>query len=94
MFCEFRQAVHFPGKGKDKGHSFSCGQHEVPEEVQKHPYFLNLVKAGLVFEADKPSEAKQESVEERAKRLHDKLSAKPQAPKHEEESKKDKKGKK
>jgi hypothetical protein len=101
----FKQAVCFPGKKSrdEKGHalpdgpshSYKYGEHaDVPKEVEQHPYFLSLVKAGLISESDEPKPA-QESVEERAKRLHDKLSEKPQqVPKQEEESKKDKKGKK
>lgn len=98
---KFKQAVHFPGKkmGKDKNDfalpdgpsfTFKCGDVcEVPDEVQEHPYFKNLVEAGLVVEAE--PEAPKEDINARNKRLAEKLS-----PKSDEEAPDDKpeKGKK
>ena len=54
------------------GHSFKLGVHEVPLEVEKHYYFLAMVKDGLITEADAPALV-QESSLERSKRLYEKL---------------------
>lgn len=102
----FKQSVCFPGKkgGKDaKGHvlpdepsrSYKLGDVcDVPKDVEDHPYFLALVKSGSVCEAEAPPPP-QESAEARAKRLHDKLTGKPEAAKEPEKPKDEpKKGKK
>lgn len=77
MLYKFKQSVHLEGK------TYKLGVHEVPEEVEKHPYFLTLVKDGSVLEAD-PEKLPDspETTLERSKRLHEKLSGK--APKAEE----------
>lgn len=94
---QFKQAITFPSKGEKAFHAFKYGElvKELPEEVEKHPFFLKMVEAGLVVEAEEVKEVPQESPQERSKRLAEKLSKKSEEPKgDDEEPKKDKHKKK
>lgn len=59
--------------------TFKLGTQEVPESVESDPFFLRLVKAGLIEEVDVSKELKPETAQERSKRLYDKLTAKKDA---------------
>jgi hypothetical protein len=88
----FKQACMLEGK------YFPVGKWDVSDEQERIPYFMTLVKAGLVFEAPPEKEVVQESADVRAKRLYAKLTAKkvpvPKAePVEEDESPKGKKKK-
>ena len=71
-FYRFLQAVALGPKGAKK--TFRVGQHDVPDEIESDPYFLKLVKNGLVTEGvKKPLER---SADERNKLLYDRLTKK------------------
>lgn len=68
MRYHFKQSVHLNKK------TYGLGTHEVPEDVESHPYFLKMVKAGSVVEGEpEESTIKLESPEERSKRLYQRL---------------------
>lgn len=71
----FKQAVSFFGTTYKYN-----SQYELPAEVESHPYFLKLVKAGLVLEAEEkqlPIPPVNEA--DRARKLHEKLKKKAEA---------------
>lgn len=95
MLYEFRQSVRLHEK------SYSLGVHEVDEKTEKHPFFLHMAKAGLVLEAPDKKVEKDLTLQERSKKLCDKLMGKPdespkeekaEAPKEEASGGKKKKG--
>lgn len=70
MLYQFKQAVHLNGK------NYPCGVHEVDEKTEYHSYFLKLVSAGLVLEADVKKAVSPVDLQERSKKLLEKLMAK------------------
>lgn len=70
MFYQFKQAAHIAG------HHFKLGVHDVPEKVEYHPYFLKLVSAGLVVEAEATKVISPQSHQERGKKLLEKILSK------------------
>ncbi len=67
MHVVFKQAVCIGDK------DFSRGAHNVPVEVQQHPYFLKLVNLGLVVEAEASKVISPQTMQDRQKALADKL---------------------
>jgi hypothetical protein len=69
---------HFKQAVKIDGQHFKPGIHHVAPEVEAHPHFMRYVECGWVSEASQAEVvAKPESAHDRARRLHEKLMAKP-----------------
>lgn len=74
MLYQFNQQVAFFGK------TYARGIHEVPEDVENHPYFMKLVESGLVVETDKEEEPQLVSHQERMEKLRARLKDMPVKP--------------
>lgn len=70
MLYQFKQAVHLCKK------DYSRGVHQVSESVELDPRFLKLVQLGLVVEAEASKVISPASMQERSKKLLDKLMVK------------------
>ncbi len=64
---------HFKQSVQIQNHDYRRGIHEISEDVEGDPYFLKLVKAQLVVEADAPKIVSAVSQQERTKKLLDRL---------------------
>lgn len=72
MRIHFKQAVHLDGK------DYALGTHDVPESVLKNnKYFHKLMEAGLVMDAEGKEIISPESLQERNRKLSEKLQAAP-----------------
>ncbi len=69
MQVQFKQAAHICGK------DYSRGFHQVSEDVMQSKFFLKLVNAGLVLDAEEAKMVSAEPLHARQARLAEKLAA-------------------
>lgn len=70
-----KQAGHFGGK------DYQRGVNDLPEKAENDPFFLKCVGAGLITEVDAPKIVSTETLQDRQKKLLNRLIAKANADK-------------